>query len=332
MDRRMFLETLAGGLLVAPLAADAQQAGKVARVGILWAGSPGASPNTPLEVADALRGLGWVESQNLVIDHRYAEGRVERFRDLAADLVRLKVDVVVAGGGPASLRAASEATKTIPIVMVAASGDPIGEGFIASYARPGGNITGLLTGPEEFWGKRLGLLKEAVPGLSRAGLLWDVNLGRRVFDFMWTPTEEAARSLRVELRSLEVREPSEFDRVIRGAVAQRVGGLIVAGGSMTFRHRMEIAALLTKHRMPAITLFRQQAEAGILMAYGASLVAVYRDAARYIDKILKGAKPADLPVEQPTKFDLIINLKTAKALGLTIPPSLLARADHVIDP
>ncbi len=328
ISRRAFIGSVAGGLLAAPLAAQAQPAGKVSRVGILWTNSPppGASPNILLEVVEALRALGWVEGQNIVIEHRFAEGRPERFPDLAAELVRLKVDVILAGGGPASLNAASSATKTIPIVMVASSHDPIREGLIKSFARPGGNITGLIVAPEEIAGKRLELLKEVVPGLSRVGLLWDATLSSS----FRSADEEAARSLRVELLRFEVREPTDLDSAVMAATKEQVGGLIVLGSPMLYRNRREIADLLARYRLPAISQWRQFAEAGILMTYGSSLPDQFRRAVYFVDKILRGAKPADLPVEQPTKFELVINLKTARALGLTIPQSLLLRADEVI--
>ncbi len=332
MDRREFICLVTMSLLAAPLGTGAQQAGKMYRIGFLGT-LPPIPGNAPAwdAFAAGLREGGWIQDQNLLIEARYSEGRVERFPNLVAELVRLKVDVIFAGGGPASLRAASDATTTIPIVMAAASVDPIGEGFIKSFARPGGNITGLVANPEELWGKRLELLKEAVPGLSRVGLLWDVSLTSRAFDSAWKQTEEAAKSLRVELLSFKVHEPREFDSVVSAAAAQRVGALILSGTPMSFQHRTEIATILIKHRMPAILNFREFAEAGFLMTYGVSLAEQFRRAAYFINKILRGAKPADLPVEQPANFRLVINLKTAKALGLTIPRSLLLRADEVIE-
>ena len=246
---------------------------------------------------------------------------------LAAELVRLKVDVILPVGGPASLEAAKDATKTIPIVMVASSRDPVREGLIKSFARPTGNITGIVTIPAEGGGKLLEMLKEIVPSISRVGVIWDATIAPyRVSQEMGT----AARSLGVELVGLEVREPADFDRAIVGATKAPIGGLIVASTPMTGRYRTEIAEIIKAHRLPSIALFRSQAEAGLLMTYGPSIRDEFRSAATYVDKILKGANPGDLPVEQPTKFELVINLKTAKALGLKIPQSLLLRADEVI--
>jgi putative ABC transport system substrate-binding protein len=262
-----------------------------------------------------------------LLERRYAEEHYERYPALAAELVRLTVEVILAGGGPASLQAARDATKTIPIVMVASSRDPIGEGLIKTYARPGGNITGLASAPAEVGGKQLELLKEVVPTLARVGVVWDVSVSHyRV------PREidAAAHSLGVELVGIEVRDPSGFQDVAANARKNQVGGLIVASTPMFVGHRQEIAELLLEHRLPAIALWRSQAEAGLLMTYGPSIASEFRRAATYVDKILKGANAADLPVEQPTTFELVVNLKTATALGLTIPQSLLLRADDVI--
>ncbi len=329
LERRTFLVMISGGLLAAPLAAEGQQGAKVPRVGALWIGS--ATTPTVSAFDEALRDLGWVEGQNIVIERRYAEWSYERLPGLAAELVRLRVDVILAGGGPPSLNAARDATKTIPIVMVASSSDPVGQGLIKSFARPGGNITGLVTAPEGLGGKRLELLKEAIPGLSRVGVLWDASITRSAVSRVWKLTEEAARLLGVEVLVFEVHEPTDLDSAVKAATKARVGGLAVFGTPMFVRHRGEIADLLTKHRLPAISEWRDFPEAGLLMSYGASRPAQFRRAAVYVDKILKGAKPGDLPVEQPTKFELVINMKTAKALGLTIPPSLLLRADQVIE-
>jgi len=331
MDRRRFIGTCAGGLLAVPCIADAQLVGKLSRLGILLPGSPPppSATRNPAIVAfeDELRDRGWLEGRSILIERRYAEGHDERYPDLAAELVRLKVDVIVPTGGPAALKAARDATKTIPIVMVASSRDPIGEGLIKAFSRPEGNITGLTTASAEITGKQLELLKEAVPRLSRVGMLWDATTGPfRVIKEL----DMAARSLGVEMLPLEVRERADFEPVISNATKARVGGLIMVGSPMLVANRSDIADLLTKHRLPAIALWRSQADAGVLMAYGASITNIFRGAAIYVDKILKGANPADLPVEQPTKYDLVINMKTAKALGLAIPQSLLVRADEVI--
>jgi putative ABC transport system substrate-binding protein len=330
MDRREFLGALAAGLLGAPLAVQAQQSGKSPRIGVLniggGAGSVGAG--TVLDpFFQGLRDLGWGEGQNVVIERRNAEGHEERLPGLAAELINLKVDVILAAGGPASLNAARDATKTIPIVMVASSRDPIGTGLIKSYAHPGGNITGIVTAPEELTGKQLEFLRAVAPGLSRVGVLWDATAGPFRLQ---TETAEAARSLGVEVLPFEVLEPAGLDGAFSAAAKARVGGLIFGGSPMFGRNRRQIADLLTRHRLPGISVWRNFAEAGALMAYGPSLPEQFRRAAVYVDKILKGAKPADLPVERPTRFELVINLKTAKALGLTIPQSLLGRADEII--
>jgi putative ABC transport system substrate-binding protein len=239
----------------------------------------------------------------------------------------LKVDVILAAGGPASLNAARDATKTIPIVMVASSRDPIGTGLIKSYAQPGGNITGIVTAPEELTGKQLEFLRAVVPDLSRVGVLWDATGGPFRLQ---KETADVARSLGVEVLPFEVLEPAGLDGAFSAAAKARVGGLIFGGSPMFGRNRRQIADLLMRHRLPGISVWRHFTEVGVLMAYGPSLQEQFRRAASYVDKILKGTGPADLPVERPSKFDLIINLKTAKALGLTIPPSLLGRADEVI--
>ncbi len=326
MDRRAFISGITLGLLTVPLAAEAQQSGKIPRIGVL-----GVSVGMPT-VADAffqgLRDLGWIEGQNLIIERRIAEERGERLPALAAELIHLKVDVIFAAGGPASLNAARDATKTIPIVMVASSRDPIGAGLIKSYARPGGNITGLVTAPEELTGKQLELLREVRPGLSRVGVLWDATTGLFRLE---KETAEVAQALGIELLPFEVRGPTDFDVTVAAATKQRAGGLIFAGSPMFVRNRRKIAKLLAKHRLPANSVWSSFTEAGVLMAYGPSLPDLFRRAAVHVDKILRGANPADLPVERPTKFELVINLKTAKALGLTIPPSLLLRVDEVIE-
>ena len=328
--RRAFIGVVAGGLLASPLAVHAQQSGrKLPTLGIL--GIALGAPQGPGVLAgffQALQDLGWAEGRNLLVQRRNAEAPDERLAQAASDLVRLKVDVILAASGPASLNAARGATKTIPIVMVASSRDPIGAGLIQSYARPGGNITGLVTAPEELTGKQLELLKAAVPQLSRAGLLHDATVGPLQLD---TVTVDTARALGIEIVPFDVRGPEEFGGVVVAAIKERVGGVIVAGSPMFVRYRQQVAELLTKHRLPGISVWRSFADAGVLMAYGPSLSDQFRRAAAYVDKILKGARPGDLPVERPTKFGLIVNLKTAKALGLTIPPSLLARADEVLE-
>jgi putative ABC transport system substrate-binding protein len=329
VDRRAFFGTVAGSLLAAPLAVEAQQAGKVYRIGYL-SNSP---PNT-LEISrlheafrQGLRERGWVEGQNAVIEWRFAEGRMERLPDLAADLVRLKVDLIATVGGPAA-RAAKQATTTIPIVAVAVS-DPVGQGFVASLARPGGNVTGLATLFPELAVKRLGLLKEILPGASRVAVLWNAaNPGNVI---ILRGVQAAARTLGVTLQSREVRGPDDFKAAFAQMSRERPDALMILDDPLLLQYSASIVDFAAKKRLPTMHPFRESVETGGLIAYSVNLAELNRRAAEYIDKILKGAKPADLPVEQATKFELVINLKTAKALGLTIPPSLLQRADQVIE-
>jgi putative ABC transport system substrate-binding protein len=320
--------TLALGLLAAPLAAEAQQAGKVPRIGYLSAGSPSGVPHLLEAFRQGLRELGWVEGQNIVIDYRYAEGRFDRLPDLAAELVRLKVDVIVAAATATSV-AAKNATSTIPIVMIGVY-DPVERGLVASLARPGGKITGLTfyTGPE-LVGKYLELLKEVVPKVSRVAVLWNpANPGHAA---VLKEAEGAARALGVRLQTLEARVPQEIDSAFEAMIRERADALLVLPDPMPVTHRARIADLAAKTRLPTMFGYREHVDASGLMSYGVSLPDLWRRSATYVDKILKGAKPADLPVEQPTKFELVINLKTAKALGLTIPPSIRIRADQVIE-
>ena len=328
LGRRRFMAALAGGFSATPLAAKAQQAGKVYRIGYLSSG--GSSPAASLLTAfrQGLRELGWVEGQNIVIDYRSAEGRFDRLPDLAAELVRLEVDVIAASPAPAT-RAAKNATTTIPIVFLGVS-DPVGQGLIASLRRPGGNITGVTYGVgSNIFGKDLELLKEVVPKVRQVALLYNpTNPGHQL---ILDEVKGAARSLGLQLQLLEARGPGEFDAVFSAIARERAGALFVAQDPAFIPRRARLADLAVKNRLPSIFTQREDAEAGALMSYGPSLSDLWRRGATYVDKILKGAKPADLPVEQPTKFELVINLKTAKALGLTIPPSLLARADQVIE-
>ena len=275
-----------------------------------------------------LRELGYTEGQNIAIDYRWAEGQDERLPELAADLVRLKVDVIVAGN-TASTLAARRATQSIPIVMVG-TGDPVEAGLVASLARPEGNVTGLSTLRPDLEGKRLGLFKEAVPRLSRVGVLRDP--GNPVAKSYLESIEAAAHASRVTLEPLlEVRGIEDLERALPKIAGARPQGLFVEASRTLFAHRRRIIQFAASNRLPATYPYREYVDAGGLMSYAPSFVDMYRSAAAYVDKILKGAKPADLPVEQPTKFELVINLKTAKALGLTIPPSLLTRADQVIE-
>jgi putative ABC transport system substrate-binding protein len=326
MERRAFLAG-AATLFAAPLAAEVQPAGKVARIGFLSPASSTTAPHVVEAFRQGLRDLGYVEGQNIVVEYRYANGKAEALPDLAAELVSLKVDVIVASGTPGPL-AAKSATKTIPIVM-ASAGDPVRTGLVASLARPGGNVTGLSTLTPDLGGKRLQLVKELLPGVSRVAVLW--NAANPYTVLLVREIEAAARTLRVQIQSLEVRVPDDFQNVLPTAISGGAGALVVVDDPLTVSSRTRIVSFAAQHRLPAMYGFREFAEAGGLMTFGANLADLYRRAPVYVDKILKGAKPADLPVEQPTKFDLVINLKTAKALGLTVPPSLLARADQVIE-
>jgi ABC-type uncharacterized transport system substrate-binding protein len=328
--RRAFLGTLAG-VLAAPLEIRAQQPAKVSRIGWLLTGSLEAPETRALLSAfrQGARERGYVEGQNLVIEYRPAEGQLDRFPALAADLVRLKVDLIVAGS-TSGARAAQKATTTIPIVAPT-MGDPAGDGLVASLARPGGNITGLTFLGPELAPKRLELLKETLPKMSRVVGIWHPgSLSERTAKDMLSQTETAARKLGVQLQLVEVRSPDEIDRAFSTMARQRPDAFVMFPSVMFFIERRRVIDLAQKHRLPTIYVAREFVDIGGLISYGASVADLFRRTATYVDKILKGAKPADLPVEQPTKFELVINLKTAKALGLTIPPSLLQRADEVI--
>ena len=317
--------TLSLSILVALRVADAQPVGKMYRIGLLNISSATARP---FEVfTQALRELGYVEGQNLVIEERYAEGQVERLPDLATELVRLKVDVILAVGS-ATVRAAQQATSTIPIVMALAT-NAVAQGFVASLAQPGGNITGVSGLGVELSGKRLELLKEAVPEVSRIAVLWNpANPSTAPFVHA---TQAAAQALGVELHVLEVRTPDEFAGAFAAATSGRAGALLVMGDSVVlYANRTRIVDLAQRHRLPAMYPNREYVDAGGLMWYGVSWTAVFLQAAVYVDKILKGAKPANLPVEQPTKLELVLNLKTAQTLGITFPPTLLVLANEVI--
>ncbi len=320
--------TFALGLLAGPSVADAQPAGKVQRIGYLLGTSSTVSPRPVEAFRQGLRGLGWVEGQNIVIEYRSAEGRYDRLPDLAADLVRLKVDIIAAAG-TAATTAAKNATRAIPIVMIGV-GDPVGLELIASLARPGGNVTGLtFSVGMETAGKGLELLKEALPKVRRVAVLTNpANPGQPL---ALKNVKAAARSLGMQLQLLEARGPDEFDGTFAAMAKERVGALLVVSEAMFNIHRVRLADLAARNKLPSMHGFREDAEAGGLMSYGPDLADLFRRSATYVDKILKGAKPGDLPVEQPTKFELVINLKTAKALGLTIPASVLSRADQVIE-
>ena len=314
------------GLTLAPLAVEGQ-AGKIYRIGMLETTSMALNAANLDAFRQGLRELGYVEGRNFMIEYRSADGRRERFPELATELVRLKVDVILTRGTPAVL-AAKNATGTIPVVM-AASGDPLLSGVVAGLARPGGNVTGLSAIVVEVTGKRLQLLREVVPGLSRIAVLFD--MGNPNNALQWKETEIAAPSLGVQPQLLDVRTPGDFGGAFDAAIRQRAGAMVVGIDALTQANHRPIIGLAAKHRLPAIYASREFVDAGGLVAYGVSYPHLYHRAASFVDKILKGAKPADLPVEQPTKFELVINLKTAKALGLTIPQTILLQADHVIE-
>jgi putative tryptophan/tyrosine transport system substrate-binding protein len=327
MKRREFI-TLLGGAVAWPLATRAQEAGKVRTIGYL---NPGSGPPAPSAIfpalLDALPKLGWIEGQNVAFERRYAENRPERLPQLAAELVRLNVDVIVALGTLGPL-AAKRATSTIPIVMTAA-GDPLGSGLVASLARPGGNVTGMSLMAPDLGGKRLELLRELLPRLARVAVLW--NAANPYPALVFKETQAAGRTLGIEVQSLEVRSPDDFDGAFEATRKQRPDALITVEDPLTFTYQKRIAHFAAAEQLPSLHGLREDVVAGGLMSYGANLADLARRAAGYVDKILKGAKPADLPVQQPTTFELVLNLKTAKALGLEIPPTLLVRADEVIE-
>ena len=332
MRRRTFVRLFAGALAGWPLGARAQQPRKIATLGFLSTG--------PLESADSrimfdalrqgLRERGYVEGENIVIVPRGAGGKIERFPALARELVSLKVEIIVATNTPAA-RAAQRATSTIPIV-VPVMGDPVGDGLVASLAKPGGNITGLTFLGPELLPKRLTLLKEALPATSRVAALWHPGAyGERTIREMRRETEAAAQTLGVRLKLFAAQGPDELEQAFAAIAEDRANALIVFPSPMLFTYRRRIVDLAARYRLPSMAMGREFAELGGLMAYGASISDLHRRAATYVDKVLKGARPSDLPVEQPTKFELVVNLKTARALGLSVSEALLARADDVID-
>jgi putative tryptophan/tyrosine transport system substrate-binding protein len=329
MRRREFISLLGGAAAAWPLGASAQQAAKAPRIGYLT-GNLAANPHTREAFLQGLRDLGYVEGRNLEIEYRDVEGKYERLPALAAELVALKVDVILAAGTPQPL-AAKQATRTIPIVFAGAA-DPVGSGLVTSLARPGGNVTGLSLLSPELVGKCLEQLKQAVPGGSRVAVLWQPGgSGERTEKDALKEADVAGRALGVWLQFVEARGPADFDRAFSDMTRARAGALTVLASNMFVGERRRLVDLAAKNRLPAVYPLREFVDAGGLMSYGPDLADVFRRAATYVDKILKGAKPADLPVQQPTKFELVINLKTAKALGLRIPPVLLARADEVIE-
>ena len=326
-DRRAFLGILAVSALVLPRSAESQRAEKVARIGYLSSGSGTINAHLPQAFRDGLRELGWVEGKNLVIEYRFAEGKLDRLPELAAELLRLKPDVLAAGPSPPAL-AAKRATATVPIVMMSV-GDPVGLGLVSSLARPGGNVTGTSfdVGLESF-GKCLELLKQILPAAGRVAIL--INPGNPAQKLAINVLNDSARSLGVRLQTLEARSPGEFDAAFASIARERIPALLVVTDTIFIQNRARLVELAASQRLPLMSGAREFAEAGALVSYGPSLVEQFRRAATYVDKILRGANPAELPVEQPTKFELVINLETAKALGLAIPPALLNRADEVI--
>jgi putative ABC transport system substrate-binding protein len=328
MNRRAFVAGLTT-VVVAPLVGETQPQ-RISRIGCLTHGSP--PPNSrsraqwPTFEAH-LRGLGYIAGENILLEYRWGQGSTERLAELAAELVRLKVDVIVTAGTP-STQAAMQATTTIPIVMIGA-GDPLRSGLVIDLARPGGNVTGNTHLGAEVAAKRLQLLKEILPNLSRVAFLWNPANASALHHF--GDIQTAAQLLGVTVHSIQVREPNEFESAFIKMMRERPDALIMTADAMHEGHASRIVEFTARNRLPAMYQLRQYVEAGGLVSYGASNADLMRRAALYVDRILKGTKPGDLPVEQPTKFDLVINLKTAKALGLTIPPSLLLRADQVIE-
>ena len=327
MSKKIICLALGALLLALSFPAEAQQPKKVHRIGYLHAASA-SDPRVQHQreaFQKGLRELGYIEGQNIVVEYRWTEGKPDRLFDLAAELVRLKMSVIVAAGGAPVVRAVQRATTTIPIVMTAIP-DPVADGFVANLARPGGNITGTTAITPELSGKRLELLKEAFPRISRIAVLWESGVESGQFK----ATEVASRLLGLQLQALEVRSPNDFDSAFAAAQKARAGALIVLGSATLFAERTYLAVLAAKSRLPAMYVHRGFVDSGGLMSYGPNFTDLFRRTATYVDKILKGTKPADLPVEQPTRFELVINLKTAKALGLTIPQSILIRADQII--
>ncbi len=325
IDRREFIGALTGGLLAAPLAAEAQQTGKIYRIGFLGTATRSLMSTWLTAFREGLRERGYVEGESVAIEYRWGEGQPERFPGLAAELVKLQVDVIVTSG-PQAVRAVQHATNTIPIVMAVIQ-DPVEMGFVASLARPGGNITGLSFQDSQLVSRCLQLLKEAIPDVSRVAALWDPTGDPAHL----RAVETAARSLGLILQILEVRVPEDLAQAFEAAKQKRAQALLQLASPLLAAHRERVLALSAKNRLPAMCQERTFVVDGCLMAYGPSFVEMFKRAAYYVDRILRGAKPADLPVERAATFELAINLKTAKALGLTIPPSLLQRADQVIE-
>jgi putative ABC transport system substrate-binding protein len=324
VHRRAFLAAVTGGLLAAPLVAEGQQAKRVPVVGYLIERSGPTAFDEAFRLG--LRELGYSEGRNIVVEHRWAEGKTERLPALAAELVKMKVDVILTSGTPGGL-AAKNATSTIPIVL-ASGGDFVADGLVANFARPGGNITGLSVFARELSGKRLEILKEAIPGMTRVAVAFNrLNPGTRS---LYNETETVAARLGLKALPLDIQFPDGVDAAFAEAVRLRADAVVIISDGATIVHRAQLGSAGLKHRMPTIFANKTYSEGGGLMSYDPDIIEVWHRAATYVDRILKGARPADMPIEQPTKFELVISLKTAKAIGLTIPPSLLQRADGVI--
>ena len=327
IKRRKFLTLFGGAVLAWPLAVRAQPMAKVWHVGMLETTAATLNATNLDAFKQALRQLGYIEGQNLIVEYRSGDGHIERFPQLAAELVRLNVDIIITRGTPAAL-AAKKATATIPIVM-AAIGEPVETGMVASLARPGGNVTGLSAFVTELTAKRIEIMREVIPQLSRMALI--DNMANRSVPAQWDETKRAAFALGIQPQLYDVRKAEDIERAFSSAIAQRVNALSVGNDSVVITNRIRVVQLAAKHRLPAIYATREFVDAGGLLSYAAHYPDLYRRAAAYVDKIFKGAKPADLPVEQPTKFEIVVNLKAASALGLTVPSTLLARADEVIE-
>jgi putative ABC transport system substrate-binding protein len=329
MDRRTAIREITTILLTTASLAHAQQPKKVPRLGYLAITDPATESARAEAIRLALRERGYIEGQNIAVEYRYAEGNRSRLPDLAAELVTLKVDIILVAGGERAIQATKNATKTIPIVMMGIGADPVMAGLVESLARPGGNVTGVTNLGRELGGKRLELLKEAVPKLSRVALLYESGNPNYELE-LEEVLPEAARALRLTLQPWEARGADDFDRIFAALSKQRPGGLYLLGGALFAANQKRIVGFATKNRLPSVYVNKEHVEVGGLMSYSADHTESYRRVAYFVDRILKGAKPADLPVEQPMKFELVFNLKTAKQIGITIPQSVLYRADKVI--
>ena len=327
MRRRAFITLIGGAAAGWPLAAHAQKSGKIHRIGFLGNSTAALEANLVEPFRNGLRELGYEDGRNIVIEYRWAEGKYERFPALIAELIALKIDVIVTAGTPASL-AVKKATASIPLVMIAV-GEPVATGLVASLARPGGNITGVTSIAPEIEGKRLELLREVIPKISHIAVLW--NAASPIQVIQERETRAAAQVLGMKMLSLGVRTGEEIEDAFAAIVSERPGALLVLADRLFLHHRASIMDFVAQQRLPGVHAYRELVEAGGLMSYGPSYADMHRRAATYVDKILKGEKPADLPVERPVKFVLVVNLKAAKALGLTVPASVILRADEVIE-